>query len=545
MPKAKNNYDIIRGMNALVIDDQAGMRQLLKTCLYSLGISLVVQAASGEEAARLLAREKFDLVLCDYNLGEATDGQQLLEYVRSKGLVSDSVIWFMVTAEVDVRSVSSAGEVAPDAYLLKPFSEKALEDRLFASLALKSTLRPIVTAMESNDLHTAIALTQPLIDGGGRFALDAMRLKTQCLLLNANWSEVKAVCTQALAVNDRISWAELGMAKALRAQGKLSDAKACINVALQHRREFAQGWDLLVDTLLEEGHQDQALKTALEAAAAVPSARRHRSVAVLAAANGNAELAVNSLERVVAGTRNSLTRLAADTGLLARAFVDAGRPERALATLAAAPREFLEDKSYLASKASAECRAHARMGNRDAASLALGQVRELAGRAAEMDSEAQLALAQAAFDLGDTPLGEKLVVSIVGNNHERLSVVASVRTLLTRCGMGSLVDKLVDEPVAEIVSSAAASRKLLSEGKLDEAIEFIEQLATRLPANRDVLLSATQVYLVAMRRKGVGELHAERMHHHLSRLQTLAPGNSRLLLVRAAFKQLLSKEAAA
>jgi hypothetical protein len=120
-----------------------------------------------------------------------------------------------------------------------------------------------------------------------------------------------------------------------------------------------------------------------------------------------------------------------------------------------------------------------------------------------------------------------------------------VRTLLTRCGMGSLVDKLVDEPVAEIVSSAAASRKLLSEGKLDEAIEFIEQLATRLPANRDVLLSATQVYLVAMRRKGVGELHAERMHHHLSRLQTLAPGNSRLLLVRAAFKQLLSKEAAA
>lgn len=543
MATPKIDSKVLRGLRALVIDDQPPMRQLLKSCLLTLEVTQVLQAGTGEEAVKLLGKEKVDLVLCDYNLGAATDGQQLLEYVRSKGLVSNSVIWLMVTAEMDRRRVTAAGEVAPDGYLAKPFSARSLDEKLLAAIELKNTLKPVVAAMERQDFGAAAAAAGVLIDKRGRYTLEAMRLKTECLLQTAKWDAAKAVCSEALAINDRISWAELGLARALRAEGDLESARSTVNVALGHRPELAAGWDLLIDVLLETGQQAEALEKAKEAVAALPTTRRNRSVAVLAAAEGDAALAASAMEKVVASTRTSLTRKSSDTGLLAKACVDSGQPERALSVLAEAPKEFLADKAFAAAKAAAECRAHTRLRDTVSASAALQQVREIAAQAELLGSDVQLAMAEAAFEAGDRKLGRELVSAVIASNHEHVGVVGEVRNLLANCGMAAEVESLVNGPIAEITGKVNQARQLLKEGRMAEAIDVVEAVNSRLPSNVEVLLTAAQVHIVAMRRLGTNSANVTRLREYLARVEAIAPENSRYLLMRAAFRDLMTVKA--
>ena len=70
--------------NYLVVDDFIGIRQLLRESLRNLGAKNIDQASSGGEAIALLARIRYDVVLCDYNLGEGKNGQQVLEEARMR-----------------------------------------------------------------------------------------------------------------------------------------------------------------------------------------------------------------------------------------------------------------------------------------------------------------------------------------------------------------------------------------------------------------------------------------------------------------------------
>ena len=65
-----------------IIDDISAMRTALRQQLEQIDIRKVEQAASSEEALRLVQKNRYDLIVCDYYLGDNTDGQQLLEHMR-------------------------------------------------------------------------------------------------------------------------------------------------------------------------------------------------------------------------------------------------------------------------------------------------------------------------------------------------------------------------------------------------------------------------------------------------------------------------------
>ena len=99
----------------LIVDDFVGVRQLLRESLRNLGARNIDQASSGGEAMNLLGRIRYDVVLCDYNLGEGTNGQQVLEEARQRNLLNPSSVWMMVSAEKSTESVMGAAEHQPDA----------------------------------------------------------------------------------------------------------------------------------------------------------------------------------------------------------------------------------------------------------------------------------------------------------------------------------------------------------------------------------------------------------------------------------------------
>jgi len=91
------------GFNVLAVDDSSTVRAVLAKALRISGVdvSRFGEAASGDEALRMIREEGFDLMFCDLNMPGMT-GFELVETLRKDGLL----------AAVAVIVVSSIGNDA-------------------------------------------------------------------------------------------------------------------------------------------------------------------------------------------------------------------------------------------------------------------------------------------------------------------------------------------------------------------------------------------------------------------------------------------------
>src|SRR2546423_10521864 len=108
------------GSTVLVVDDDPALRLLCRVNL-ELEEYRVLEAASLEEAAEALARERVDVVLLDVHVG-LEDGRQFLRDVRAGGNAVP-VALFTGSSEVNEEERALAGAVLP-----KPFALDALTE---------------------------------------------------------------------------------------------------------------------------------------------------------------------------------------------------------------------------------------------------------------------------------------------------------------------------------------------------------------------------------------------------------------------------------
>ncbi|MDO7674474.1 MAG: response regulator, partial [Reinekea forsetii] len=59
----------LKHKKALVVDDFANVRQSITAMLEDLGFVTVHEASDGDSATKLVRESKYDLALCDFNLG--------------------------------------------------------------------------------------------------------------------------------------------------------------------------------------------------------------------------------------------------------------------------------------------------------------------------------------------------------------------------------------------------------------------------------------------------------------------------------------------
>ena len=93
---ASIDYSALR---ALVVEDYPGMRNALRLTLSNFGITKVQLVSSASEAIYHVKQKSYDFILCDFNLGDGRDGQQLLEELRHSNLITIETVFIMVTAE--------------------------------------------------------------------------------------------------------------------------------------------------------------------------------------------------------------------------------------------------------------------------------------------------------------------------------------------------------------------------------------------------------------------------------------------------------------
>lgn len=116
------------GKKALVVDDFATMRRIIKNVLKKIGFTDISEADDGKTAFTMLKNDTFDLVLCDWNMPEMP-GIELLKAVRSDDGVKD-IPFVMVTAEAKKENIVEAVKAGVSNYVVKPFTAETIGQKL-------------------------------------------------------------------------------------------------------------------------------------------------------------------------------------------------------------------------------------------------------------------------------------------------------------------------------------------------------------------------------------------------------------------------------
>ncbi|WP_077046281.1 response regulator [Pseudomonas sp. KK4] len=112
-------------VSVLVVDDASFIRDLVKKCLRNYFPGMRIEdAINGRKAQALLAREAFDLVLCDWEMPEMS-GLELLTWCREQDALK-GMPFVMVTSRGDKENVVQAIQAGVSGYVSKPFTNEQL-----------------------------------------------------------------------------------------------------------------------------------------------------------------------------------------------------------------------------------------------------------------------------------------------------------------------------------------------------------------------------------------------------------------------------------
>lgn len=527
-------------LQALIVDDMAVQQTTLRGQLASLGIAKIDQATTADEALRLVKNRPYSLILCDYNLNSKTDGQQFFEHLRDNELLAADCLFFMITAEGSYASVAAATEHKPDAYLLKPITAADIGERLKLTLEKRHALLPITQRLGRMDLQGALGECDTLLAKKDRWGMQALQLKGQILLQLGRNEEAKQVYHQALDLRSDLIWAQLGLARAHKAAGQFEQARQIANDIIHSRDgdKHVAAYDVVAESLEAQGDPSGALWVLRDAAAVVPSARRHRLVGESAYRNGDLDTAKESFQKVAKATKGSVIAQTQDTLSLAQTLVDRGEANEALSLLNEGATQHKNNPGFDSVALAIKAQAQVQAGDAEGAMKTVAKARETL-RKAKADF-ATVALAKAELMTGHREAGLALMEKAVASDHENPRIKQLIGKALTDTGHEDKIQKIIEAASAGLEIRVKEAKALFRDSRIDEALSTIEAALQDYPDNTGVLLQAAQMNCLSLRlKKELTPTVVDRVRLHLSRLDKLMPASDRVTQMQRYFRETL------
>jgi tetratricopeptide (TPR) repeat protein len=334
----------------LLVDDFVGIRQLLRESLRNLGAKHIDQAASGGEAIVLLSKTRYDVVMCDYNLGDGKNGQQVLEEARLRNLMLPSSVWLMVSAEKSVESVMGAAEHQPDAYIIKPITEGVLLTRLNRVWNKKQIFREIDQAFADKDYLRAARLCEEQIPLYPLHEIDLQRMKATLLLKSGVPEQARTVYEKVLEERD-YNWARCGLGKIRMSAGELEAAQQMFQAVIADNRFYIDAFDQLALSYQQQGKHEEAFGVLEKAAKLSPnSVPRQRAFGQTALKLGNIPVAEKAFRKCIEMGEYSVAKTVDAYFGLARVCGQKNDTKEAIRLLNAAVHQFGGDQVTLRAK---------------------------------------------------------------------------------------------------------------------------------------------------------------------------------------------------
>ncbi|MDX1757872.1 MAG: tetratricopeptide repeat protein [Marinobacter sp.] len=483
----------------LVVDDFENFRLSMRQMLRSFGVENIELVSNGSAAIQRCTYDHFDVVLCDYNLGEGKSGQHILEELRHKKLLKRTSLFLMVTAETSKEMVMGAREYQPDAYLTKPINRAMLEKRLGSLVDQRNALLPINREIDRENLPEAASLCLQAIPKQPRYKTWLMKTLADLYFQMGDFGHARKIYDEVLAQRD-LSWARLGKARVLLAEQYLDEAVGELQSLIDSHPDFIEAYDTLADALARQGKPGQAQKILEKASELSPNALlRQRQLAQLATTNQDIDRATEAWRRTVQLGTHSIHDSADHHLALGSALADISEAEtgseareqatEALQVLSRMEKRFADTPGAQTRSLLVRARVHAGQGQTDNAVACLQQAQTEIDPAT-VSAEVGLELGRTLFRLDRHKEAEALLGELAQRFEGQPEILQEIEALL-------------DEPVGfkQKLQARALNReaiKAFEAGQLETAAVAFRQALEIVPTHAALNLNLVQVRMKQM-----------------------------------------------
>jgi CheY-like chemotaxis protein len=530
-------------LRVLIIDRHSSARNTLRMILSTLGIISVQNASSSVEVLRQVKSHSFDIIFADYVLEDERDGQQLLEELRQQQLISLSTVYILVTAERAYRNIVSVAELAPDDYLIKPFTADMLEARLVKALYKKKFFEPVFRHLDNGAFGDALAACDALLaQDEPAFLSDLLRQKGSILNTLGRYEEARDLYQKAFDLTGA-PWANMGLAIALRGLDDLAGAENIGLALIRECPEFLAAYDFVASVSEEQGNLEKTQEMLQKAAAISPNnSMRQRMVGDVAVRNKDLDVAERAYTQAFERRRGSSLRSIDDYTNLTRVMLDCGHSEGARRVTHDLRRDMRGNPQGELAALVMDSLCANQEGEKVKAKEALDKalaMHESMGDSDGLSEDAQniaVDLARACLATGEDDKAQEILGKVAAENHEDRGVIARIQDVYAKNGKEEAGEDLLAKVGQEIVELNERGVSAAREGDEKTSVQTFIEAAERFP-NLQFLTDASNAIFKQLDRKGWNEDLAGRGVHYLQLAQAKGARNPKFIAARELYCQ--------
>jgi CheY-like chemotaxis protein len=318
------NSKLAKNTKVLIVDDQTLAKGYMKYSLEVLGFGDITYADKINLALTSLRSQRFDLIICSYNLKEEQDGYYFYDEIKSNGELPLSTAFVFISADTNSDLVQSIVELQPDDFLAKPFTVKDLDRRLSRVLSRKKALHDVYTSIDKAQFVRALSEVELFLGNPkhSEFFPLALKIKGEMLTACGNFQQAKDFYLAILRVQT-FTWAQLGLVNTyLRLNEDEPAEKLVLRLAFKPDSQLA-AYDLLTALQIKKNDFNTALECVMMATEISPrSIRRHKTAMNLSRITHDYETQFDAAKKIVRFAKNSIHDKPENYLNVARAGID-------------------------------------------------------------------------------------------------------------------------------------------------------------------------------------------------------------------------------
>ena len=420
--------------------------------------------------------------------------------------------------------------------MLKPFSAEVMRNRLEIILQRKKAFESIYRHHENNDLESAIAACDRLIQEKPKFLVDALRFKGESLNALGRFEEAEALYKQIIQMR-AIPWARLGLAKSLHQQNKEEEAEALLHSLLEETPELVAAYDLLAEVRLA-GKDETGAQAALEAGVGISArtVRRQQKLGNLAMDNGDIDTARSAYSSAIEKGRHSVFITPNDYGNLCRVQVEQGDLNAATDTLKKGKLALQSNPEGQLVSAIVQSLVHTRNGNDYEAGRTLDEAARLRAEGARVDGPLLLDLANSCLAQGRDEEADAIIAEVARNAHDSETMLAKAKKLYEEAGRAE-----AGEATSDVRKLNNEGVMLAHKGDFTTAVERLLNACELAPYNPRILMNGIWVILKSIDQAGMDEEKLHKARALLAEVERQSPGHGRLTGLRTHMNDIESR----
>nr|CCO25552.1 Hypothetical protein JPAM2_11455 [uncultured bacterium] len=531
-------------LTVLIVDPNVGMRGNLHNMLNQCDITKIEYAVSSGTAVRQLRKKPFDVILCEYDLGngqEGQDGQQLLEDLRQNKLIELWTIFIIITSERVYSKVIGAAELSPTDYILKPFTVDMLLQRITKALEKRADFFSTYQAIMQGNLREAIRICVLGESKLPRHAGEFLRLRAELFLQLEEFEEAEKIYLQICDTERPLPWAQLGLAKSWFQQGRLDEAEQLLSGLVSQNHKFISAYDLLAKVYEAMGKLGAAQSVLNDAVGQSPHVvRRLRRLGEVALENGDAESAERSMKQVVAKAKYSEFRDAEDHLKLVQALIKKGDATQAAGVIRDLEKSLRGNPKMEACRLMSVAMLYEATGNAANAVEELNKAVSVCSETPGISSKSLIALAQHCLSnkLDDAATNILLGITSDINSEVTTNMAMDIFEKADRHDLAVNMSQQLAQQVKDLLRQASEKAAL---GDLRGAVSIMQEAVHKAPENIQVLEASANMMMKQLDAMGWEHGVGEQIRNVLDQIKRRDPSYLQLFEMMKSYRALQAK----